>query len=106
MKILKVNSFNFREQILNSERLVLVEFGAEWCPPCKRQRPVLEEIAEEYKEKIIVGILDVGESPEIAEEYSVINVPQILVFKKGERVSTLSGFQPKSKLISVISNLT
>src|SRR3954464_3787273 len=82
--------------------LVLVDFWAPWCGPCKMIAPVLEELDSEIGEKVKIVKLDVDENPETASKYGVMSIPTLLVFKNGEVVDKTVGFQPKDSLASVL----
>lgn len=84
--MLEVNltKLNFEEEVLQSEKLVLVDFWANWCGPCKMIAPVLEQIAEEYKEKVKIGKVNVDEESEIARQYQILSIPTLILFKNGK----------------------
>jgi len=95
---------NFEKEVLKSDLPVLVDFFAHWCGPCQMLSPVVEEIAEEMEGKIKVGKLDVDESPQIVEEYNVMSVPTLILFRGGGAVKTLTGFRSKEDILKEISN--
>ncbi len=82
---------NFEAEVKNSDIPVIIDFWAEWCVPCKMVGPVLEEISEEYKGKLKVAKVNVDEAGELASEYSVISIPTLMVFNKGEMVKQQVG---------------
>ncbi len=96
------NSDNFKQEVLEDKGLVLVDFYADWCGPCKMLGPVVEELAGEYEGKVKVGKLNVDNSPEIAVGYKVMNIPTVLLFKAGEQVETSIGLVSKADLVSMI----
>ncbi len=95
----------FQEDVLNSDKLVLVDFWAEWCTPCQMLGPIIEELAEELKDKVVVGKLNVDENRETAMKYQVMSIPTVLLFKNGEIVKQFVGVQPKQVYQSVIMEL-
>jgi len=99
--IQKVTPDNFSE-ILETDKPVLVDFHATWCGPCKMISPYIDEIAEEMQGKAIVAKLDIDECPNIAEEYNVMSVPTLMVFKNGEVIRQETGARPKQMIKSMI----
>ncbi len=91
-------SSNFQNEVLSSDKPVLVDFWAEWCGPCKMIGPVVEEIHNEYLGKAVIGKLNVDENPDIAMNYSVRSIPTLLIFKGGVIVDKIVGAVPKSQL--------
>ena len=86
---------NFEEEVLRSDKPVLVDFWATWCGPCRMLAPVIAQIAEEQKDVIKVGKIDVDEEPELAMRYGIASIPTLKVFKNGEAVKTSVGVIPK-----------
>ncbi|MFC1656059.1 thioredoxin [Patescibacteria group bacterium] len=87
---------NFADE--TKEGVVLVDFFATWCGPCKMLAPVIEELAGEYEGKVKVGKLDVDENPETAGKFGVQSIPTIIIFKDGQEVDKMMGFQSKEVL--------
>ena len=100
MALLKATDANFDEQI--KEGVSLVDFWAPWCGPCKMIAPVLEELAGDYDGKADILKLDVDENPSTAAKYEVMSIPTLIVFKDGEAVDKVVGFQPKENLAEVL----
>ena len=94
----KVTDATFDEMVMNSESLVLVDFWAEWCGPCKMIAPVLEELAVELDGRMTIGKLDVDHNPDTAMAFGVMSIPTLLLFKGGQPVDRIVGFQPKAQL--------
>jgi thioredoxin 1 len=96
-KTIELTDANF-DQIVNSDKPVLVDFWAEWCGPCKMIGPVVEELAKDYDGKAVVAKLNVDENPQVTARYGVRSIPTLLVFKGGQIVDKQVGAVPKSVL--------
>lgn len=96
------NKNNFEETILKSKTPVLVDFYADWCTPCKMMSPIIEEVSNEFKGKITVLKINIDECPDIAQKYSVMSIPTIILFKNGEATKTSVGVTSKEKLVEMI----
>ena len=94
-----VTDDNFAEQVLGSEKAVLVDFWAEWCGPCKMVSPVLEEIAAEHPDKITLAKLNIDENPQIARDYQIMSIPTMTIFQGGKPVKSIIGAKPKGALL-------
>jgi thioredoxin 1 len=99
-----VTDASFAEDVLNSDKLVLVDFWATWCGPCRMVAPVLEEIAGEHPEKITIAKLDVDANPTVARDYQVLSIPTLILFKGGEPVKQIVGAKPKAALLADLSD--
>jgi thioredoxin 1 len=89
---------NFKQEVLESDLPVLVDFWAAWCGPCKTIAPLIDELAKEYAGKLKIGKLDVDTNPKIATEYGVMSIPTIIFFKKGKVINQLVGAASKLEL--------
>ncbi len=98
--LVKVTDDTFAEMVVDSDQLVLVDFGAEWCPPCKMIAPVLEELAQELDGKLTIGTLDTDENQDTAMTFGVMGLPTLLLFKGGKPVDRIVGYQPKTQLMA------
>jgi len=102
---IQLNQSNFDEIVNKSTKPVVIDFWAEWCGPCRMIAPIIEELAEEYKDKVVVCKLNVDENPEITSKFLIRNIPTVLFIKNGEVVDKQVGAGPKSLFISKIENL-
>lgn len=91
-------SATFEQQVLESPLPVLVDFSAEWCPPCKALAPVVDRLAAEYSERMLFGTIDVDEHPDIAGRYGVMGMPTLALFKDGRLVDRQVGYAGDSRL--------
>ena len=98
MSTVKVTETNFKDEVLQSEVPVLVDFWAEWCGPCKMIGPALEELASEYDGRLKVAKVNVDDHPSVAAQYGVRGIPALFMFKGGEIVSNRTGAAPKASL--------
>ncbi|AIM37492.1 thioredoxin [Sphingobacterium sp. ML3W] len=95
---LEITDSNFEEVVLKSDKPVLVDFWAEWCGPCRMVGPIVEELANDYGDKAVIGKVNVDENPEISVRFGIRNIPALLFFKNGEIVDKQIGAVPKSVL--------
>ena len=93
-----INSNEFKNQVLDSSDVVMVDFFAEWCGPCKMLAPVLEELSSEMAGRAKILKVDVDKSPDLAQKYGISGVPTVMVFRNGAPVDKMVGFQPKQAL--------
>ena len=100
MSVLKVNKENF-ESVKNSEKTVLLDFYADWCGPCRMVSPIVDEIAEERAD-LLVGKINVDDSPELAAEFGVASIPTLVVMKGGSVVHQSAGARPKAQILALL----
>ena len=101
MAVINITSDNFEQEVLKSEKTVLLDFWAEWCGPCRMVAPIVDEIAEE-NEQYLVGKVNVDEEGELAAEFGVMSIPTLVVMKGGEVVSTSTGARPKAQILELL----
>lgn len=102
MSIINATDASFDTDVVNSDSLVLVDFWAAWCGPCKAIAPVLEELAEDYQGRVKIVKVDVDANPQSAARFGIRSIPTLFVFKNGERVETVVGGRPKSEFAALL----
>ncbi|MBM3326329.1 MAG: thioredoxin [Calditrichaeota bacterium] len=103
--ISKIGDAQFAAEVINSDRLTVVDFGAAWCGPCKKLHPVMAELATEYNDKVKIVEVDVDHASDTAVQFGITSVPQLLFFKNGKVKETVIGLLPKSKIEEKIDRL-
>jgi thioredoxin 1 len=93
---------NFEQEVLKSEKPVLVDFWAPWCGPCRAVGPVVEDLAEAYKGRVKVGKINIDDNPKTATTYGVMSIPTLILFNKGDMMDKLVGLSPKERLEGLI----
>jgi thioredoxin 1 len=96
---------NFKEKVLDSEKLTMVDFWAEWCGPCRAISPVVEELSKEYDGSVNIGKVNVDQNPQLSINYGITSIPAIIFVKGGKVVDKLVGAQPKSNFVKKIEAL-
>ena len=102
MAEITLTSANFENEVLKSDKPVLVDFWAPWCGPCRMLAPVIEEIAEEYAGSAKVGKINVDDEPQLATRFRVSSIPTVIVFKNGKAVNASVGFRPKEQIAAML----
>lgn len=102
--VVKLNTDNFNELVMENSQTVLVDFYADWCGPCKMLSPVIDEVADELAGKVVVGKLNIDEARDIAIEYQVASIPTLMVFKGGSVVETMVGARPKADILRAVES--
>ena len=100
MTELKTTAANFENEVLRSDKHILLDFYADWCGPCKMLSPVLSEIADEYADVIRVAKVNVDDEPELAMKFGVSSIPMLVLFKNGKIISTSVGYRPKDEILN------
>lgn len=104
MALLHATTDSFNEQVLKADKPVLVDFWATWCGPCRMIAPTVEQLAEEYDGKALVCKVDVDECPELAQQYGVMSIPTLAIFKGGQMVNKSVGALPKPRIQKLIDD--
>lgn len=102
MAVISVTADNFEQEVLKAEGIVMVDFWAAWCGPCKMLSPIVDQIAEEHPE-IKVCKVNIDEEPSLAIDYKVMSIPTLLVFKNGEKINMSIGVQSKSDIEAMLA---
>ncbi|MEU6255138.1 thioredoxin domain-containing protein [Streptomyces sp. NPDC047043] len=103
--MIDVTDADFAAEVIRSELPVLVEFTADWCPPCRQMGPVLHALAEEERDRLKVVQLDVDTNPETTNAYRVLSMPTFMVFRGGEPIKAMVGARPKRRLLEEIADV-
>ena len=104
MSVISVNKNNFSQEVLNSDRPVLLDFWADWCGPCRMLSPIVDEIAQE-REDIKVCKINVDEEPELASQFQVMSIPSLFVLSGGKVVAQSLGVKPKAQVLALLDNV-
>jgi thioredoxin 1 len=104
-KTIEITNLNFDEIVTKNNQPVLVDFWAEWCAPCRMLSPVVDEIAQMYEKKIIVGKINIDEQMELAQKFGVMSIPTLILFKGGQPVKKSVGVVGKDKISDMIDSV-
>lgn len=104
MSVLEITKENFKSEVLSSDKPVLLDFWATWCPPCRMQSPIVDEIAEERSD-IKVGKINTDNQPELASAFNIENIPTLVVIKNGDVSARLVGLHTKEQILKQISEV-
>lgn len=103
--VIKLDIQNFKSEVLESNKVVLVDFYADWCGPCKMMSPIIDKIAEEMGDKVKVCKLNVDEAQDIAIEYGVMSIPTLIIFNGGSVAETIVGLRDKQEVIDTLNSV-
>ena len=101
MSVININKNNFQDEVMHSDKPVLLDFWASWCGPCRMVSPIVDEIAEERKD-ILVGKVNVDEEMELAAQFQVMSIPTLVVLRNGQVVNRVVGARPKDAIVSLL----
>ena len=102
MELMKITQDNFKQEVLESDKPVLVDFWAAWCGPCKMQSPVLDEMADEY-DSIKIGKINIDEEQALAVQFGVSSIPTLILFQNGKAAQTLVGLHSKEQIAQALN---
>ena len=101
--VIDVTQDTFRSTVIESDKPVLVDFWAEWCGPCKKLSPMLEEIAGELGDQVTVAKVDVDSERTLGAMFQIMSIPSVLIFKDGEKVDEFVGLRPKNEIVAKLN---
>ena len=101
MSVININNNNFQNEVMHSEKIVLLDFWASWCGPCRMVSPIVDEIAVQRSD-IKVGKINVDEQPELAAQFGVMSIPTLFVMKNGKVVNQAVGARPKAQILAML----
>ncbi len=104
MAVININTSNFNE-VVDSDKPVLIDFWAPWCGPCRMQTPIIEQVAEEMGDEAVVAKLNVDENSALAAQYGVMSIPTLIILKDGKLVEKMVGLSPKEKLVRLLKSV-
>ncbi|MGI6777612.1 MAG: thioredoxin [Acetivibrionales bacterium] len=103
-KVITITNNNFEQEVLKSDKPILVDFWAQWCGPCRAVAPIMDELANEYDGRVKVGKINVDEQGELAAKFRVMSIPTVILFKGGEIVEKVIGARSKAEFAEILDN--
>ncbi len=100
MSVLKITSDNYEEEVMKSDKTVLIDFYADWCGPCKMMSPIIDQIAEEKADSLKVGKVNVDENQDLAMQYGIMSIPTVVIIKNGQVEKTFVGLRDKNEILN------
>ncbi len=104
-KSITITNAEFEQTVMGATRPVLIDFWAEWCNPCRMLSPTVDQIAEDYKDRVIVGKVNIDEEPELANRFGVMSIPTLIVFNDGNVAAKTVGVVPKTKIAKMLDDV-
>lgn len=104
MDILKITSENFDKEVLDADKITVVDFYADWCGPCKMMAPIMEAVAKELGETAVVGKVNIDDNQNLAVKYQIMTIPTIAIFKNGKIVESFIGVTDKDEILNAVNN--
>lgn len=104
-KSITITNAGFEQTVMGATRPVLIDFWAEWCNPCRMLSPTVDQIAEDYKDRAIVGKVNIDEEPELANRFGVMSIPTLIVFNDGNVAAKTVGVVPKTKIAAMLDDV-
>lgn len=102
MEVIRLNNDNFNKEAVNTDKVVLIDFYADWCGPCKMMSPIIDKIAEELDGNVKICKLNVDEAQDMAMKYNVMSIPTLIIFKNGSVVDTIVGLRSKEEILETL----
>ena len=102
MDVLKITSENFEQEVINADKMVVVDFYADWCGPCKMMAPIIKEIAKELEGKAKIEKINIDDNQNLAVEYQVMSIPTIAIFKQGKVIQSFVGVTDKQEILDAV----